>query len=341
MSADIRRFGTTSTGDLVEAVTLRAGELTARLITFGASLQDLRLAGTPWPLILGSDTLSAYESGALAWAGAVVGPVANRLSGAQVEIAGQLWRAAPNDGANLLHSGDAGCSQQVWAIETANADSVTFRLDLPHGAAALPGNRVLRASYQIVAPSTLEITLSAETDAETLMNLAHHPYWNLDGTPTTAAHHLKVAAEQMLPCDAQNLPRAPISVADTVYDLHHARRVADLPPLDNNYCLPGTGLRAVAELTGSAGVSLTIETDAPGLQVYDGQHMGAHPVLGLSGAAYGPHAGLALEPQMWPDAPQHPDFPAITLHPGETWRQVTRLHLSRSISTDKPARTAL
>jgi len=32
----------------------------------------------------------------------------------------------------------------------------------------------------------------------------------------------------------------------------------------------------------------------------------------------GAFAGLALEPQHWPDAPDHPDFPPITQHPGET-----------------------
>ncbi|MFD2173180.1 aldose epimerase family protein [Rhodobacter lacus] len=344
MSADIRRFGTTSSGQEVRAVTLRADELTLRLLTLGATLQDLRLAGTPWPLILGAESLRAYET-ALPWCGAVVGPVANRLAQGRITIAGELWQGLPNDGEHLLHSGAAGVSQQIWEIEAATGSEVTFRLSLPHGAAALPGNRVIRAHYRIEPPATLALTLSATSDAETLMNLAHHPYWTLDGRPDTRGHRLEVAASHYLPTDAENLPRAPVPVAGTGHDLRAPRLLSDLPPLDHNYCLDGdclegAGLRVAARLTGASGVGLVLETDAPGLQVYDGRAIGAVPVIGLTGAPYGPYAGLALEPQMWPDAPNHKDFPAITLAPGALWRQETRLHLHRGAPEAAPAGAA-
>lgn len=328
MTSDIRHFGTTATGQRVAAITLRAGELTARILTFGATLQDLRLAGTPWPLVLGSDLLSAYEQ-RLHWCGAVVGPVANRLFRAQVTLDGTLWQAQPNDGANLLHSGAEGISQRIWTIEEASAEAVTLRLDLPHGAAALPGNRVIRATYRLAPPATLEITLAAETDALTLMNLAHHPYWNLDGTATTAGHSLSVAADQILPTDAENLPLSPVPVETLSLDLRPPRPLPDLPPVDHNFCLSGQGLRRVAQLTGAKGVSLDLHSDAPGLQVYDGRALQSAPFPGLMGSPYGAHAGVALEPQLWPDAPRHADFPPITLAPGTPWRQRSAVHLTR------------
>ena len=329
MPAHIRDFGTTATGERVQAITLQAGALRARVLTLGATMQDLRLAGTPWPLVLGSDSLAAYER-ALPWCGAVVGPVANRLAGASAVIAGQLWQTLPNDGRNLLHSGPAGVSRQVWQIETADEAGVTLRLDLPHGAAALPGNRVLRAHYRLTPPATLEITLDAETDAETLMNLAFHPYWNLDGTATTEGHRLSVAAGRYLPTDAENLPLPPVSVAGSAQDLRLARPLPDLPPLDHCYCPEGAGLRPVARLSGAKGVVLDLESDATGLQVYDGRALNSAPHLGLMGQPYGPHAGLALEPQFWPDAPHHPDFPSISLAPGQGWRQRSLVHLHRA-----------
>jgi len=328
MQTDIRRFGTTATGQPVEAITLRAGELTARLLTFGATLQDLRLAGTPWPLVLGSDLLAAYEQ-RLHWCGAVVGPVANRLKGASVRLGDRLWQAEPNDGPNLLHSGAEGISHRVWTIEAASGSAVTLRLDLPHGAAALPGNRVIRATYQLLPPATLEITLSAETDAETLINLAHHPYWNLDGTPSADGHSLSVEADQVLPTDAENLPLAPVAAARLGLDLRRPHPLATLPPVDHNFCLSGSGLRPVARLSGAKGVVLDLETDAPGLQVYDGRALHSAPYPGLTGSPYGAHAGVALEPQFWPDAPHHADFPPITLAPGTLWGQRSRVHLHR------------
>ncbi|WP_444465288.1 hypothetical protein [Rhodobacter capsulatus] len=72
MTSDIRRFGTTAAGQTVEAITLRAGELTARVLTFGATLQDLRLAGTPgrwcWARTCSRLTNSACI-GAARWSG--------------------------------------------------------------------------------------------------------------------------------------------------------------------------------------------------------------------------------------------------------------------------------
>lgn len=42
-----------------------------------------------------------------------------------------------------------------------------------------------------------------------------------------------------------------------------------------------------------------------------------------AGVRYGPFAGLCLEPQRYPDLPNHASFTDATLHPGETYRQVT------------------
>jgi len=324
--ARIDAFGTLPDGQEIRVITLRAGELIARVLTLGASLQDLRLAGVPWPLILGSDAPGAYL-GALPWPGAVVGPVANRIGGAAAVIGGRLCQFTPNDGPNLLHSGTTGISGQIWQIEEVEDGAVTLSCTLAAGHGGFPGNRVIRVRYAIEAPATLALTLTAETDAVTLMNPAHHPYWNLDGTPTTEGHQLQVAAAHYLPTDAANLPGDPLPVAGTDYDLRAARALPDLPPLDHNFCLdpaPGGALRPVATLTGGRGVTLTLETDAPGLQVYDGRALDSRPYPGLTGAPYGPHAGIALEPQLWPDAPAHADFPPITLAPGETFRQRLR-----------------
>lgn len=337
MGAQITTFGTTVGGAPVQAVTLRAGELTARILTYGATLQDLRLAGTPWPLCLGSDALAAY-AGPLIWCGAVVGPVANRIGGAVAEIDGTRWQMEANDGANALHCGAEGISQRLWQIEAASEADLTLLCTLPHGACGLPGNRDIRVRYRLLPPATLEITLSAQSDAATLMNLAHHPYWNLDGTATTAGHTLSVAAARYLPIDARTLPLAPAPVAGSGYDLRAPRALSDLPPIDHNFCLEGEGLREVARLVGARGVTLTLETDAPGLQVYDGRSLATAPWPGLTGAPYGPHAGVAIEPQLWPDAPAHPDFPSIRLPAHTPWQQLSRLHFSRDDSPERSAR---
>lgn len=97
--------------------------------------------------------------------------------------------------------------------------------------------------------------------------------------------------------------------------------------MDHNLCLtrgPADGtLHHACTLTGTSGISMRIDTTEPGLQVYDAGEQNTAPFAGLNGKPYGPFCGVALEPQRWPDAPNHPDFPSCALKAGETYRQET------------------
>jgi len=326
----IRTIGTLDSGAAVETIALAAGDLRAEVVTLGARLNDLRLAGTPWPLVLGAATLGGM-TGPMRWFGAVVGPVANRLRGARVEIAGQVHALEANDGDACLHGGETGTADRLWQIADTAPDRATLTLTLEDGACGLPGRRELRISYRIAPPATLVVRLWATTDAPTLLNPALHPYWNLDGTPDTGRHRLRIAADHVLPTDAVHLPTGEIRPVAGPWDLRALRAVADLPPLDHNFCLAPAPrpLTEVAELRGARGVCLRIATTAPGLQVHDAREMDTAPWPGLTGTPYGPRAGLALEPQMWPDAPGRAGFPAIDCAAGGQWAQESRYRLVR------------
>jgi aldose 1-epimerase len=332
MVAQVTTFGTTADGRKVDAIHLTKGELRATILTSGARLQDLRLAGAPWPLTLGASTVAAYE-GPFAYFGAIVGPVANRISGATAMIDGAGFDFAANEpGPITLHSGPTGTHAQVWQVRSADQTHVTLCLPLADGLGGFPGNRVLHASFVLEAPATLQLTLTATTDAPTLMNLANHSYWNLDGSTDIAEHQLMVAADRYLPVDSSLVPQIPAEVTNTGFDFRRLRRPAPDFRLDHNFCLtdaPGP-LRAAASLAGGRGVRLDLATTAPGLQVYDGAGLETTPHLGLTGQPYGPGAGIALEPQHWPNAANRPDFAPILLRPGSTWQQTSVFSLSRS-----------
>ncbi|MFC7703222.1 aldose epimerase family protein [Plastorhodobacter daqingensis] len=323
-------FGITADGRPVEAVHLQAGELRAVVLTWGAVVQDLRLAGTPWPLALGSDQLQAYE-GVMDYFGAVVGPVANRIAGAEARIAGRPCRFEANDGQNCLHGGTWGSQRQIWEIEAVGPDRLTLVLRLADGHGGFPGNRVIRAAYLLESPARMTLRLMAQTDAPTLMNLASHIYWNLDGRPDIAGHHLQVAADHYLPT-RNGLPIGEIAPVTGAFDLRSGRSLTLEEQFDHNWCLARSprDLTQVAELRGTKGVRLQLETTEPGLQVFDGATLDTRPFIGHAGQPYGPHAGIALEPQRWPDAPHHPEFPPVTLDAGASYTQTTRFTLSRS-----------
>ncbi len=312
-------FGTTQDGRTVHAVTIAAGDLTVTLLSFGAILQDVRLAGVAHGLTLGSDRLADYE-GPLHYHGALVGPVVNRLTGAQAPIGGVMHRFVPNqDGRHLLHSGDAGTHAKVWDVLEQAPDAVTFGIVLPAGEGGHPGNRTVRARFAVTAPATLKMEVTGSTDAPSLMNFANHGYWNLDGTARWDGHRLRIAADHYLPVTDDVVPTGEIAaVTGTGFDLREGREItAGNPVMDHNFCLSDgrVALRDVLWLRGRSGVAMTIATTEPGVQVYDGRAAG--------------YDGLAVEPQVWPDAPNHPGFPSIDLLPGDELRQVTQWRFER------------
>jgi aldose 1-epimerase len=115
MTGMVAKAGATADGRSVRSVTLSEGGLALRLLTLGATVQDLRLGGVDWPLVLGAAEPAAY-AGPLVYAGAIVGPVANRIAGASARIEGRPCRFEANEGAALLHSGASGLHARIWEI---------------------------------------------------------------------------------------------------------------------------------------------------------------------------------------------------------------------------------
>ncbi|MEM8632307.1 MAG: aldose epimerase family protein [Pseudomonadota bacterium] len=328
----IRRFGTLPGGQEVQAVTITAGDLSATVLSLGAILQDVRLAGFLHSLTLGAPDLPPYL-GPMAFFGAIVGPVANRVGGASATIGGTVYPLEANEGGvTTLHSGTGGTHARLWTVKDHGVDYVNLALELEHLAAGLPGHRHIEALFAVEAPATLSLEITATTDSLTAFNFANHSYWTLDGRKETAQHRLEVRAERYLPTDALSLPERPATLAGTPFDL---RKPTPLDParmdgIDNNYCLSGARgpLRQAAVLQAPGGPTLTLETTEPGLQVYTATRLQTAPHLGHTGEDYGPFAGVALEAQGWPDALNNPEFPSILTASSDTYRQITQIRFT-------------
>ena len=302
-------FGHLPDGRAVEAVRISGPRLSATVLTLGATVQDLRLAGVAHPLVLGFPVLAPYLEAGL-YVGALVGRVANRIGGARFTLDGREVRVDANEGPNLLHGGSDGIQRQLWRVEDRAADRLLLALDLPDGHMGFPGNLAMRAGIS-VAGDALGFDLTATTDAATPVSLAHHGYFTLDDSGDIRRHRLQVAADHYLPVDAALIPTGRIApVAGSPHDFRQQRAIG--AGHDHNLCLAPARrpLRPVATLIGQTGLRMEIETTEPGLQLYDGRHLG--------------YAGVALETQMWPDAVNHPAFPDPILRPGEVFRARTR-----------------
>jgi aldose 1-epimerase len=327
------RFGRAPDGSRVDLVRLRNGGTTAALMTWGASLQDFRLDGLDRSLVLGSPLFDAYPA-RMRHYGAIAGPVANRIAGGQFTIDGRTYELERNEkGITTLHGAGTGTGLRNWRLDGYDERRCAFTLRHGDGESGFPGNLDIRAVYALGDDGALRLDIEAVTDAPTFCNLAHHSYWNLDGTADLAAHRLSIAADSYLPVDERLVPLGdPQPVTGTRFDYRETAPVLEPSGtlLDHNFCLAGADALKPACTLSAGDVRLDVSTTEPGLQVYDGTGIDTGEWAGHGGKPYGRHAGLAIEPQNWPDAPNRSGYPPSLLRPGETYRQTSIFHVTRA-----------
>ncbi len=325
-------FGTMPDGSAVTRHKIEGGSLRAWVLSYGAVLQDLRLEGHDAPLVLGFEDFAPYLTDS-PYFGAMAGRCANRIGKGQFMIDGVNYQVDQNfQDLHHLHGGAHGIGKRNWQVEEVTPSSITLRIDLSDGEMGYPGNLVARVTYACLEGGVFDIRAEATTDAPTLCNLAHHSYWNLDGSDTTDAHLMQVDAARYTIVDDGFIPTGESGdVTGTRYDFRKERPIKDEVFIDHNLCLSDQRqtLRKIGTLRSTkSGVAMEMRSTEAGLQVYDGFKLDVAPE-GLGGRRYAKNAGVALEPQVWPDAINQDGFPDVILRPGERYHQHTQFAFSK------------
>lgn len=316
--------------------------MSVKIISYGASIQSVSVPdarGQFADVTTGYASLDDYVDQPQFF-GSTVGRVANRIANAHFKIDGMEFAVPANDGPNSLHGGDLGFDKVNWSVTACEEEalSVTLSHISPDGDQGYPGTLTVTAMYQLSAYDALSVSYRATTDAPTVVNLSNHAYWNLsgEGAPHDAMDHLlTIAAEHYLPVDHSLIPTGERrSVAGSAFDFRtprpihdHVRDVADEQlrhgrGYDHNWVIDETVApepRLLAVLADArSGRTMTLLSNQPGLQFYSGNFFDGS-TAGKSGKSYRMGDAIALEPQMFPDAPNQNSFPKIILRPGETY----------------------
>ncbi|MBR7121172.1 MAG: galactose mutarotase [Lentisphaeria bacterium] len=267
--------------------------------------------------------------------GAIIGRIANRISGGKFELDGELYQLYLNDNRRCSLHGSFGFSHRLWNVENASDTELTLTLSSPHGDAGFPGQLFIRATYRLLTDHTLEMEISAESDRPTVADFTNHTYFNLDGenAGSTADHVIMIAADRYTQTDQYLQPTGRIiEVDNSRFDLRQGKRFSTIfaeydGGFDDNFILGDADhcyRENVATVTaGYSGIRLTIHTSRPGIQLYMGNFLNDH-----GKSPYPRNSGFCLETQCWPDAVNHPAFPSVRVEPGKPHHSITRYNFS-------------
>ena len=317
----------------IEAVSITNERISATILNMGAALMDLSINMPEGrrPVILRHKSPDAY-AGNPHYLGVIAGRCANRIRDGGCEIDGRYYQLNRNEnGVTHLHGGRLGFSRKLWTIIARTGTAVELGLHSSDGDQGYPGNLDATCVYEILASDCLRITLDAQSDATTLVNLAAHAYFNLKPGSSILDHTLQVNAAHYTPVDEFLIPVGQfLPVSGTCFDFTRPARIGarrNESPIgyDHNLVLAATPrklVETVATLTSPTGdLEMELRTTEPGLQFYDGHKLGPDPGDHLSQLR--PFEGCCLEPQRHPDAIHHPAFASALLRSGEIYRQVT------------------
>jgi len=327
-------------GQAVKLFTLTNRKGTVVKVTnFGLIITDIQTAdrnGKLGHIALGFDSLAQYQKGH-PFFGAIAGRVANRIAKGKFTLDGKEYSLAINNGPNHLHGGKKGFDKVVWAAKplpaTEHAQSIEFHYISQDGEEGYPGTLEVTVIYTLNDDNELHTEYRATTDKATPVNLTNHSYFNLAGHGDTLGTEMTIHAARYTKTDATLIPTGELApVKGTALDFTTAKTMGrDLEGVktfpggyDHNFVLnSGGGKLALAARAyePTSGRVLEVLTTEPGVQLYNGIHLGKEVVHG--GTPVAKFGGFCLETQHFPDAINQPSFPSVVLRPGQTYRTTT------------------
>jgi aldose 1-epimerase len=337
-------FGWTPAGVTVELYTLRNSRgMQVRIATYGGTVTALTApdrSGRYEDVVLGYEDLQGYLERS-PYFGALIGRYGNRIANAKFALNGTTHVLAANDGPNSLHGGRVGFDKVVWKVAAAQVTPQGPQLTLTYlsrnGEEGFPGNLSVVAVYTLTQDNALRLEYRASSDEDTVVNLTQHSYFNLRGSQRKGdvlGHLVQMNADRFTPVSSTLIPIGELrAVAGTPFDFRKpaaigARIEARDEQLkfghgyDHNWVLnsaPGTLAVDATVYEPASGRVLEVSSTQPGLQFYSGNFLDGS-ITGKNDWVYASRSGFCMEPQHFPDSPNHADFPSTVLKAGDTYQ---------------------
>lgn len=342
---DPAKFDTIINNKQVKLFVLKNGTTEVCVTNFGGRVVSICVPnknGAPTDVVLGYDNIAQYADSVNSPSdfGAAIGRYANRINKGVITVGGKKIQLPQNNYGHCLHGGPSGWQYQVYEAEQVNDTTLRMVLNSPDGDNNFPGNVTATVTYTLTSDNALDMTFEATTDAETVVNMTNHSYFNLSGDPTKAGTNmvLYINADKYTPSDSTFMTTGEIkdvygtpmdftkrhALYETIGDTSFVQ-IKNANGYDHNWCLntykdgKGDENKIAATLySPESGISVDVYTNEPGIQVYTGNFLNG-TVKGKKGIAYPQRSAVCLETQKYPDSPNKEKWPSPYLKPGEKY----------------------
>ena len=331
-------FETTIHEEPVQLFHLKSQNISCFITNYGArvvSLSTLDKHKEMVDVVLGFDSIDGYLNANEKYHGATIGRFANRIANGAFKIQDKSYTLTQNSGENSLHGGINAFHNKAWKCLLQEENKLTLELISPHMEEGFPGELNVQVTFRIQG-STLKIDYKAVAKSDTVINLTHHSYFNLngEGSGSILNHSLLINSEYYTPVNAKAIPTGTVKmVADSPFDFTKEKKIGDEIDNDNIQLEYGNGydhnfpinhyvkgeLNFVAKAYGDkTNIKMEVWSTEPGVQFYTANHLNGSD-QGKSGRAYDKRSAFCLETQHFPDSPNHPHFPSTILPANQTF----------------------
>jgi aldose 1-epimerase len=289
-------------------------------------------------ILLGYDKPEQYLYGN-PYFGSLIGPYANRIANGKFALNGKSYQLIQNNNGNCLHGGPIGFHNVVWHVEKLSEQVLSLTYFRPDGQEFFPGNLSVKVIYELTNDNELIIDYKATTDADTVVSLTHHSFFNLlgAGNGSIENHELFINADRFCPVNENTIPTGELkSVKGGAFDFTKIHKIGthinDVDQqlvygkgYDHNWVLnkKSDELSLAAKVIESvSGRVMEVFTTEPGLQFYAGNFLNKNEI-GKGGKVYDFRTAFCLEAQHFPDSPNQNQFPTTVLKQAEVYLQKT------------------
>lgn len=329
----IKFFGNLPDGGIIDSCEMtNKNGMQLKVITYGATITSLKIPlekGGFIDVVVGFDTLEAYiksfDLESAPYLGSTVGRYAGRISNGDFNLNGKTINLNRNNNNNSLHGGNIGFSQKQWKIKNVTEGenpSITLSNFSPDGEENYPGDLSIDLTYTLSDENELIIEYVATTSEDTVINLTHHSYFNLDGHSSTILEQdLLINSNKILETNEHNIPTGQfLNLENNLFDFNQAKKCPQT--IDTTFVLNDGEEISASLFSPKNNLEMLVYTNQPAVHIYVGGNC-FNAIKGKENADYHPLSGICFETQNFPDAPNHNHFPNAVLRKDEVYQHKT------------------